>query len=382
MMRAQPAHDHMDDRTTTLAINAGSSSIKCGLFTFEAEPQQLARETFNGTVREGTTRLVDWIGKCPASSVLAAIGHRIVHGGPAYRDPQRLSPSVLENLRGLIPFAPNHLPDEIALVEMLNQHFPAVPQIACFDTAFHADMPPVARRLPIPAVYDQRGVRRYGFHGLSYAFLLQQLEHVAGPEAADGRVILAHLGNGSSLAAVRERRSVDTTMAFTPMGGVVMSTRSGDLDPGVITYLARSEQLSATQLEHLLSHDAGLVALSGSTGDVRLLLEKEASDDACRLAVAAYVYGVKKAIGSLAAVLGGIDTLIFSGGIGEHAAVIRARICHGLEHLGIQLSPAANEIHAAVVSSAASRVNVRVIPTDEEVMIAQAAYRVFSRDRV
>jgi acetate kinase len=372
----------MDDRTTTLAINAGSSSIKCALFTFEAEPQRLARETFNGTVSEGTTRLVDWIGKHSAPSALAAIGHRIVHGGPDYRDPQRLSSSVLDTLRRLIPFAPNHLPDEIALVEMLNQQFPNVPQVACFDTAFHADMPPVARRLPIPAVYDQRGVRRYGFHGLSYAFLLQRLEQVAGPEAADGRVILAHLGNGSSLAAVREKRSVDTTMAFTPLGGVVMSTRSGDLDPGVMTYLARSEQLSADQLEHLLSHDAGLLGISGSTGDLRLLLEREASDDACRLAVAAYVYGIKKAVGSLSAVLGGIDTLVFSGGIGEHAAVIRTRVCDGLDHLGIRVDHVANGTHATVISSSASRVKVLVIPTDEELMIARAAHRLLVRDRI
>jgi acetate kinase len=372
----------MDQPKTTLAVNAGSSSIKCGLFTFEAEPRQLARVTHDGSVRASASRLLDWIRRHTAPSALAAIGHRFVHGGPDYRDPQRLSSSMLESLRSLIPFAPNHLPDEIALVETLNRHFPEAPQIACFDTAFHADMPRVARRLPIPAVYDERGVRRYGFHGLSYAFLMQELERVAGRDAASGRVILAHLGNGSSLAAVHKGRSVDTTMAFTPIGGVVMGTRSGDLDPGVVTYLARSERLSADQLEHLLSHDAGLLAISGSASDMRALLEKEASDGGCRLAVAAYVYGIKKAIGSLAAVLAGIDTLVFAGGIGEHASVIRARICDGLEHLGIDIDPAANESHAAVISSAASRVDVRVIPTDEELMIARAAHRLLAQGDV
>jgi acetate kinase len=375
-------HADMNDRPTTLAINAGSSSIKCALFTFEAEPRRLARTTLSGPVRETPQRLLNWISDCAPRPALAAIGHRLVHGGPDYSDPQQLSVSVLDALRRVIPFAPNHLPDEIALVEMLTERFPDVPHVACFDTAFHADMPDVARRLPIPAIYDRRGVRRYGFHGLSYAFLVQELERIAGAAAAAGRLVLAHLGNGTSLAAVRERRCVDTTMAFTPMGGVVMSTRPGDLDPGVVTYLARSEQLSATELEHLLSREAGLLALSGSTGDVRLLLEKESSDERCRLAIAAYVYGVKKAIGALAAALGGLDTLIFSGGIGEHAAVIRGRICDGLEHLGVRLNPEANEAHAPVISSAASQVAVRVIATDEEVMIAQAAYRLLSRDRI
>jgi acetate kinase len=374
----------MEDRTAAaiLAINAGSSSLKCALFTFEADAQPLARETLTGPTGSCGPRVLEWIGRHTKAGRLAAIGHRIVHGGPIYSDPQRLTSSVVETLRRLIPFAPNHLPDEIALVEMLNQHFPGVPQIACFDTAFHADMPAVARRLPIPDVYDQRGVRRYGFHGLSYEFLLQELERIDGSKAADGRIILAHLGNGSSLAAVRDRHGMDTTMGFTPLGGVMMSTRAGDLDPGVVTYLARSEQLSASQLEHLLSHGAGLLAISGSTGDMRMLLAQEATDPACRLAVTAYVYGIKKAIGALAAVLGGIDTLVFSGGIGEHASVIRARVCDGLEHLRIRIDLAANDANERVISSGISGVRVLVIRTDEELMIARAAHRMLVRSGV
>jgi acetate kinase len=218
-------------------------------------------------------------------------------------------------------------------------------------------------------------VRRYGFHGLSYAFLLQALERTAGPEAAGSRLILAHLGNGSSLAAVHEGRSVDTTMAFTPIGGVVMSTRSGDLDPGVATHLARREHWSADQLEDLLSHRAGLLGISGVSGDMRTLLAREAHDPACHLAVAVYVYGIKKAIGALTAALGGLDTLVFSGGIGEHAPVVRARICEGLSCLGVSIDANRNGRNAPVISATDARVSVRVIATDEELIVARAAVR-------
>jgi len=361
---------------TVVAINAGSSSLKCALFTTETEPRPLARETLDGAASSCIPRLLAWIDQHTQAVSVSAIGHRIVHGGPEYRDPQRLTPAVLETLRRLIPFAPNHLPDEIALVEAIDRHRPGVSQIACFDTAFHADLPEVARRLPIPASYDAQGVCRYGFHGLSYAFLLHELERVAGPDAAAGRIVLAHLGNGSSLAAVRRGRSVDTTMAFTPIGGVVMSTRSGDLDPGVVTYLARSERLSADQVEELLSHRAGLLGISGTSGDMRTLLTREAADASCRLAVAAYAYGIKKAIGALTAALGGLDTLVFSGGIGEHVPEVRARICDGLTFLGIELDPVRNGTNAPIISLSAARAVVRVIATDEELMIARAVHRV------
>jgi acetate kinase len=370
--------------TATLAINAGSSSVKCALFTFDPAPRPLVRETIEGVGSSCLPQLLEWVDAQTRGALPIAIGHRIVHGGSLYRDAQAITGALVDNLREMIPFAPNHLPDAIALIEALRQHCPDASQFACFDTAFHGDLPDVARRLPIPAAYEARGVRRYGFHGLSYAYLIQELERLAGPQAAAGRLILAHLGNGSSLAAVDARRSLDTTMAFTPIGGVVMSTRSGDLDPGVVTYLARNEGLTPDQVEDLLSQRSGLLGISDTTGDMRALLDREAIDPGCRLAVAAYAYSIKKAIGAFAAVLGGLDTLVFSGGIGEHAPAIRARICDGLAFLGVELDASRNAMNAPVispqgvspqgVSPPAARVEVRVIPTDEELMIARAAY--------
>jgi acetate kinase len=363
---------------TMLAINAGSSNVKCALFTFEAEPQSLARDTIQAVGPSRIPRLLAWMDAHARNASLAAIGHRLVHGGPVYQEPHTITTALLDDLRRLIPFAPNHLPDEIALIEALGRARPEVSQIACFDTAFHHTLPEVARRLPIPAADDARGVRRYGFHGLSYAYLVDEVRRIAGAEAAAGKIVIAHLGNGSSLAAVRHGHSIDTTMAFTPIGGVVMSTRSGDLDPGVVTYLARSQQLSADQMEDLFSHRAGLLAISGTSGDMRVLLEREATDPACGLAVAVFVYSIKKAIGALTAALGGLDTLIFSGGIGEHAPAIRARVCDGLACLGVQLDPDRNAANAAIISAAGAPVMVRVIPTDEELMIARAAYRLLA----
>jgi acetate kinase len=364
----------------TLAINAGSSSVKCGRFTFEQEPRLLARETIDGTRAEATPRLIDWIERNTQAASLAAIGHRIVHGGRRFSDPQPIGPALLATLTQLIPFAPNHLPDEIALINVLGQCRPGVPQVACFDTAFHADLPEVARRLPIPRAYDADGIRRYGFHGLSFTFLVGELQRLARTGTAAERVVLAHLGNGSSLAAVHNGRSIDTTMAFTPIGGVIMSTRSGDLDPGVVTYIARRDGLTADHVEDVLSHRSGLLGISGGTSDMRVLLEREPHDPACRLAVAMYIYSIKKAIGSLASVLGGIDAIVFSGGIGEHAPAIRSRICDGLGFLGVQLDPDSNARNAAngrLISSSAARVAVWVIPTDEETVIARAAYALF-----
>jgi acetate kinase len=357
-----------------LSVNAGSSSVKCALFSFEAQPHVLARETIAGAAASGVAGLIQWADSHTSDTSLVAIGHRIVHGGPAYREPRPITAPLVEALKQLIPFAPNHLPDEIALIAALAQWRPSVQQVACFDTAFHAGLPDVARRLPIPQVYDDQGIRRYGFHGLSYAFLMQELERLAGPAAAAGNVILAHLGSGSSLAAVRDGHCIDTTMGFTPIGGVIMSTRSGDLDPGVVTYIARTEGLTPDQVEDLLSHRTGLFGISGATGDVRTLLDRESHDPASRLAIAMYAYSIKKAIGALAAALGGVDTLIFSGGIGEHAPAIRSRVCEGLTFLGVRLDTDANAANAPVISPAGANVAVRVIPTDEELMIARAAY--------
>jgi len=232
----------------------------------------------------------------------------------------------------------------------------------------------VARRLPIPQAFDAQGVRRYGFHGLSYTFLLHELRRRAGPLQAGGRVVLLHLGNGSSLAAVRDGRCLDTSMGFTPIGGVVMSTRSGDLDPGVVTYIARATGFDADRVENELSHHSGLEGVSGGVGDMRELLAREVSDDACRLAVSIYCYEITKRIGAYAAVLGGLDAIVFSGGIGEHTPSVRARICGGLDFLGIDIDEPLNNDNAPVISTSTARVAVHVIPTDEEMVIAQAAY--------
>ena len=368
---------HAVAQPTVLAINAGSASVKSALFTFEANPRPLQRAAAEPDAASQVQDLLMVANRSPDTR-LTAIGHRIVHGGPDHYAPQRITENFLDQLERLVPFAPNHLPAAIALVKALRQARPELPQVACFDTAFHHDLPEVTRRLPIPRSYDEKGVRRYGFHGLSDAYLLQELGRRAGQEAANGAVVLAHLGNGSSVAAIREGRSVDTSMCFTPLGGVIMSTRSGDLDPGLVTYIARSGGLTPDQVEDLLSHKAGLLAISGSTGDMRQLLERERTDETCRLAVDMYAYQIKKWIGAFAAALGGLETLVFSGGIGEHAPEVRGRICQGLEFLGVRIDPQRNATNSDIISPSGALVVVRVIPTDEELMIAQAVYEVLS----
>ena len=364
-----------------LALNSGSSSVKCALFTYAADPTPLQRVELDSNGAGCLPALVAWLEAHTERSAIAGVGHRIVHGGPIHTEPQAITARVRDDLARLVPFAPNHLPDEIAIIDALEQQQPGIPQVACFDTAFHQRMPEVARRLPIPASYDRRGVRRYGFHGLSYTFLMEELSRLDGADAAAGRVILAHLGNGSSLAAVRDGRSIDTTMGFTPIGGVVMSTRSGDLDPGVVSFIARTDGASADRLEEILSKRSGLLGLSETTGDMRTLLARERDDAAAQFAVSVYVYSVVKAIGAFSAVLGGLDTLVFSGGIGEHAAIIRARICDALSSLGVSLDATANDAHRGVISGATSRVRVRVIATNEELMIARATYRIVAAGR-
>jgi len=280
---------------------------------------------------------------------------------------------MLEALRALSAFDPEHMPQEIRLAELFQQRFPDLPQVACFDTEFHRNLPRVARILPIPRRYEARGVRRYGFHGLSYAYLVGRLAEVAGASAAQGRVILAHLGNGASLAAVRSGRSIDTSMAFTPTAGVPMSTRSGDLDPGLVWYLASGEQLDAKGFQRMVNTESGLLGVSETSSDMRDLLAREAQDVRAAEAVALFCYQVKKWVGAFAAALGGLDTLVFAGGIGEKAAVVRERICEGLGFLGLAIDPARNGANAELISTAASRVAVRVIVTDEEQIMATMA---------
>jgi acetate kinase len=319
---------------------------------------------------------MDWIEERGGREALTAVGHRVVHGGPKYSEPQLITKEMVEELHQLSPFDPEHLPEEILLTEAFQRRFPELPQVACFDTAFHHDLPRVARLLPIPRRYEAQGVRRYGFHGLSYAFLMEELARLAGTEAAQGHVILAHLGNGASLAAVRDGKSVDTSMSFTPTAGIPMSTRSGDLDPGLVWYLTRTEKMNAKQLNEMFNFQSGLLGISETSSDMRDLLDREAQDVRAAEAVALFCYQVKKWIGSFAAALGGLDTLVFAGGIGENAPTVRARICDGVGFLGIEIDEKRNMANESVISSAASRVALRVIRTDEELMIARTVCRV------
>ena len=385
-----------------LTINGGSSSIKFALFEAghslrriregRIERIGLPEATFrvkglnqadnfsrlvtapDHTVAVGA--LMDWIEERTGHDALTAVGHRVVHGGPKYSKPQRITAEMVEELHRLSPFDPDHLPEEILLIEAFHRRFPDLPQVACFDTAFHHDLPRVARLLPIPRRYEAQGVRRYGFHGLSYAFLTGELARLAGSEATQGRVILAHLGNGASLVAVRDGKPRDTSMSFSPTAGVPMSTRSGDLDPGLFWYLARTEGLDAKRFNEMVKFQSGLLGVSETSSDMRNLLDRETQDVRSADAVALFCYQVKKWIGAFAAALGGLDTLVFAGGIGENASTVRARICDGLGFLGIELDEKRNAANDGVISAAAGRVALRVIRTDEELMIAKMVCRV------
>ncbi len=383
-----------------LTINSGSSSIKFAGY----ETGGRLRRRFDGTIdRIGLrgTRLIvndaaghphfprrltaadrgrvvpfllDWLEAQPFFASVQAIGHRVVHG-MRHSVPERVTPTLVAELRRITPYAPDHLPREIALIDTFRRRHPRLPQVACFDTAFHRTLPRVATVLPIPRRYAAKGVVRYGFHGLSYAYLMEELGRLD-PAAARGRVILAHLGSGASLAAVHEGKSLDTSMGFTPTAGLVMGTRTGDLDPGLVSYLARTERMTAAQFERMVNHESGLFGVSGTSSDVRDLLAREGADPRARDAVALFCYQAKKWIGAFAAALGGLDTLVFSAGIGENAPLIRQRICDGLGCLGIELDPRRNATNAARISRGRGRVTVRVIRTDEELMIARSVVRI------
>ena len=389
-----------------LTVNGGSSSIKFALFEAGASLRRIMEGAIeriglpDATFRvKGSDRaddftrpvtapdhtaavgaLMDWVEARSGREELTAVGHRVVHGGSKYSEPERITREMVGELRRLSPFDPEHLPEEILLTDAFHHRFPELPQVACFDTAFHHDLPRVARLLPIPRRYEALGVRRYGFHGLSYAFLMGELARVAGAEAARGRVVLAHLGNGASLAAVRDGKPLDTSMGFTPTAGVPMSTRSGDLDPGLIWYLARTEGMNAQQFNEMVNVHSGLLGMSETSSDMRDLLERESGDARAAEAVALFCYQVKKWIGAYAAALGGLDTLVFAGGIGENAPPVRARICDGLGFLGVELNQERNAANEAVISAGTGRVAVRVIPTDEALMIARSVCQVLGLD--
>jgi acetate kinase len=395
-MTKEPAMKSADP--CILTINGGSSSIKFALFetgrvfrrVLEGEIQRIglpeatlrvkgsnSADNFSRsvTVPDHTAAvgvLMDWIEEHSGRDALTAVGHRVVHGGPKYSQPQQVTAEMIEELHRLSPFDPEHLPLEIELIDAFRQRHPTMPQVACFDTAFHRTMPRVATLLPIPRRYEAAGVRRYGFHGLSYEFLMRELARLGDPAATKGRVILAHLGNGASLAAVRNGKSIDTSMGFTPTAGLVMSTRSGDLDPGLVSYLARTEHMSATRFQKMVNHESGLLGVSETSSDMRDLLDRETEDARAAEAVALFCYQVRKWIGAFAAALGGLDTLVFAGGIGEKAAAVRKRTCDGLGFLGIELDQQRNAKNAPLISSGAGPVKVRVIRTDEELIIARS----------
>ena len=382
-----------------LTINGGSSSIKFALFEAGYPPKRclagaierigLADTILRATgsdfpdvkqplaassLSEAIAELLDWLDGIGELRRVSAVGHRLVHGGSFYTEPQMVTAELIEDLQKASTFAPAHLPSEIRIIQALDRRLTGVPQIVCFDTAFHRDLPEAAYLLPIPRRYQTLGVRRYGFHGLSYASLIDAFERLAGTSAAQGRIILAHLGSGASMAAVHGGRSVDTTMGLTPSGGLVMGTRTGDIDPGVLVHISRLDGLSTDQLEDLVTRQAGLLGLSETSSDMRDLLALQATDPRAASAVDVFCYQARKWVGSLAAALGGLDAIVFSGGIGEHAPEVRARVCHGLEFLGVQLDPAANAANAPVISTPSSSVDVRVIPADEELIIARTVF--------
>ena len=383
-----------------LTINGGSSSIRFAVYEAGETPRRrlagkidrIGSSRTNFIVTDSTEKLpaqrrltaanhrtaagflLDWLEAQPVFASVKAAGHRVVHG-MQHSEPERVTPKLLAELHRIMPYDPEHLPREIELIEAFRKRHPKLPQVACFDTAFHRSMPRVAKLLPIPRRYAAKGVERYGFHGLSYAYLMEELGRLD-PAAAKGRVILAHLGNGASLAAVHHSKSIDTSMGFTPTAGLVMSTRSGDLDPGLAYYLARTERMSAAQFQNMVNHESGLLGVSGTSSDLRDLCASEATDVRAAEAVELFCYQVRKWIGAFAAVLGGLDTLVFAAGIGENAPLIRKRICAGLGFLGIELEAKRNAKNALLISPDAGRVKVRVFRTDEELLIARSVTRV------
>jgi acetate kinase len=321
-----------------------------------------------GDGRAALDSLAGWLRSRYGGARVVGVGHRVVHGGSRFTGPIVVTPDVLEELRKLVPLAPLHQPHNLAAIEAVSARLPGVPQVACFDTSFHRGQPAVAEVIPLPSEICQNGIQRYGFHGLSYEYIASMLPTVA-PEIATGRVIVAHLGSGSSLCALRNGKSVDSTFGFTALDGLCMGTRPGAIDPGVVLFLFQSLGLSAKSVETILYKKSGLLGISGISNDMRVLLES--TDFGARLAVDYFVYRAAKEIGALASVLRGIDGMVFTAGIGENSADIRRRICEASAWLGLELDTAANERHDTRISRPASRVSAWVIPTNEELMIAR-----------
>ncbi|MEJ2697454.1 MAG: acetate/propionate family kinase [Candidatus Sulfobium sp.] len=380
-----------------LTVNSGSSSLKLALYSMGASEEMLLLGRMERIgLRDGSFRMsdgsgnilvdersdfpdhdsalkmfFDWLGAREEGKGLDAVGHRIVHGGADYVEPHRVGPDLMSSLRDLVPLAPDHLPHEIKAIDAVGRFSPHLKQVACFDTAFHRTMPGMAQLYPLPRRILNRGVIRYGFHGLSYEYIMGELRQAAGEEAAHSRTIIAHLGNGASMAAVKGGTGLDTTMGFTPAGGLMMSSRSGDLDPGVILYLLKELGYDSSTLNDLINKQAGLSGLSGSSSDMKDLLERENDDHDAAEAVGLFCYQARKFLGALSAVLGGLDTLVFTAGIGENSPQVRWRICENMGYLGIDLDEERNDSHATVISKDDAPVTVRVMKTNEGLMIAR-----------
>jgi acetate kinase len=387
-----------------LTVNSGSSSVKFALFAFDDEgvtPEPLAEGEAEGlgasprlkiTARVGggvdtaldadadheavLRTVLDWVERHKSAMTVIAAGHRIVHGGPTFHEPRRLSAALIEELSALAPLAPLHQPHNLAPVRALARSHPHLPQIACFDTGFHASNSALTSSYALPRELTASGIRRYGFHGLSYEYIADAMPQHLGDKAR-GRVVVAHLGGGASMCAIHEGRSVASTMGFSALDGLPMGTRCGAIDPGVLLYLMKEKGMAYDALTDLLYHHSGLLGVSGTSSDMRTLLADPAA--AAREAVSMFIYRIGRELGSLSAALGGLDALIFTGGIGEHAAPVRAGVCRAAEWLGVELDEAANAAHGPRITRADSAVPAFVIPTDEDLVIARHALGVLHR---
>jgi len=390
-----------ESKNTILAINGGSSSIKFALFDTEGGIKELFHGELEGigkknsevsftndvTSKKFTSNavihdhkaaadfLINWLETEDGFDCLKAVGHRIVYG-KGYTEPVEIGTDLMNELSDISIYDPEHLPGEIKIIEAFSRRFQGIKQIACFDTSFHASMPPVAKIISIPRRYFGMGIQRYGFHGLSYAYLMEEVKRITDNKTARGKIILAHLGNGASIAAVKDGKSIDTSMGFTPTSGLPMSTRTGDMDPGVALYLMKTATLDPQQFNDLINHKSGLLGVSGTSSDMRDLLKCEGTDNHAAEAIDLFCYQTKKWIGSFAAALGGLDVLVFSGGIGENAPEVRARICNNLEFLGIELDASKNLNNELIISKEKSKVPVYVMRTNEELMVAKLVCQV------
>jgi acetate kinase len=379
-----------------LVLNGGSSSIKFAIFnallhktvTGEVEnigqagcrlviAGKIAAPVPANNITQAAAFLLNWLGGQQLLQHIPVVAHRIVQG-MHYSKPQVINKKLLAQLKSISEYYPNHLPGEIMLVEAVKQHLPRVKQVACFDTSFHATMPKLAAMLPLPQHYYAGGIKKYGFHGLSYAYIMHRLKRLQ-PVLANGRVIAAHLGNGASMAAIKNGKSIDTSMGLTPAGGLVMGTRTGDIDPGLAWYIMQKQKLTADEFNNLVNKQAGLLGVSGISANMQQLLTQKNTNINAATAVNLFCYQAKKFIGAYAAALGGLDVLVFTAGIGQHAPGVRAAICKGLQHLHVFIDEKANKKNKLLISTPRSPVKVYVIPTDEEYMIARLTKQLLAK---